>query len=123
MNRIVLTGILSSALMASGCAYYSVDISKSGGSHFSSYKENCQVDIYTTKPDKPFKEVGIVDVTYHHRAGYLFSSAYYVTDKLKVASGFRDHIAKDVCKVGGNAILLHEKDFTYKIATILRVEK
>jgi len=52
----------------------------------------CSFDVLSTRPDRPYDEIGVLDARHASNAS---------TD----AGSFRDSIREDVCRAGGDAVL------------------
>lgn len=53
---------------------------------------NCMFDLLTTRPSRPFVELGVLEPQGSQ-------------GKQRTAAAFRDSVAADVCRVGGDAVL------------------
>ncbi|MFY0640556.1 MAG: hypothetical protein JXR16_05890 [Bermanella sp.] len=117
MNIFKSTVLAVSVLSVTACGTISSRFTETGDHRFDALSEDCQVNIYTTRPEKKFYELGVVDIN--------LSCAPFgcPRETISSAGATRDFIAKDVCKAGGNAVLLWESTFDlYMKATVIRVE-
>lgn len=86
--------LMIATLLLSGCV--SVEFSKTGNYSVQPKGPNCDFVVYTTRPDQPFKEVGVVD---------LVGSAPNLP---KTVSKTKEKVKEKVCASGGNGLLLWE---------------
>lgn len=114
MKKILTSIVLSAAL--SGCA--TATFTKTGDNSFSPRGVGCDFTIYTTKPDYPYKEVGLMEFTGNYFDGFKAGGPDSVTEA-------KDASADEVCKSGGNGLLLWEANGLgkYKKAIVVYVEK
>lgn len=117
MNLLKTTILAVSILSITACGTLSSRFTETGDKRFSPLSEDCPVNIYTTRPEKKFFELGVIDISLQCAP---FSCE---RERISSAGSTRDFISKDVCKAGGNAILLWESTFDlYMKATVIRVE-
>ncbi|MGK0247891.1 MAG: hypothetical protein ACI910_000619 [Oleispira sp.] len=117
MNILKAFVLAVSIFSVTACGTLSSQFTETGDKRFEPLSETCPVNIYTTRPEKKFYELGVIDIN--------FECAPFGCEREKISSAgsTRDFIAKDVCKAGGNAILLWESTYNlYMKATVIRVE-
>ena len=105
MKNLLIATVL---LLTTACT---AQFTKTGENTFSSYSANCNFAIYTTSPNKPFDEVGIIEFQPVFMVGFPSSIA-------KV----RNESAPLVCANGGDGLLVWESNGMgqYLKATIIR---
>src|SRR5260221_417808 len=97
-------------LTASACAPYGFTATTQNAG--TAKPAGCAFDILTTRPDQPFVEVGIFDVS-----SRLFSLP-------SDAGTFKKAVSDDVCRVGGDAVLAEINGYgAYVRGTVLRYKK
>ena len=98
-----------------------VDFTETGDESYSPLPPNCDVTIYASRPKRNFDELGIIDIAYTCQSGPFIGHECPDVDK---ASFIRDLVRGDVCKSGGNAILLWEANGLggYTKVTVVRVK-
>ncbi len=112
LSLLCVTGFIAS------CASTSTNFTETGNIKHSSLSDDCNVTIYTTKPKMDFDELGIIDVTY--KCTPPFS---WCPEDMNKASFFREVVKPEVCRAGGNAILLWESNgWAYTKTTVIRTK-
>ncbi len=98
-----------------------VNFTETGDENYSSLKSDCDVTIYASRPKRNFDELGIIDIAHTCQSGPFIGYECPDVDK---ASFVRDLVRGDVCKSGGNAILLWEANGQgrYTKVTVVRVK-
>lgn len=111
-KSIVIT--LATCVLLSSCGSVSKSFTQTGDISYPAILKDCTVSIYTTRPKKEFDELGIIDFSIRggpfmpdiHDAGYI-----------------KEYVKEDVCKAGGNAILLWESlGMYYSKVTIIKTK-
>ena len=117
MKKYVFTLICATGILTlSGCASLTKEFTATGDHKFEPREKGCDINVYMTNPKKEFYEVGVIDIS----AGCAPFGC--PAKKLKTASSVKNLVRDDVCKAGGNAILLWEAngDGLYKKATVIK---
>jgi len=92
--------------LAAGCVPTSYAYTPASSRSFEKRGESCAFEIVTTPPDKNFEEVGTL--------------AHYNGDVPKDLDGLRKAIEKQVCNLGGDAVIaISEEGKGYSKATII----
>lgn len=109
MKKIALIAL---ALVLTGCG--PTLFMKTGDYSFEPLNSGCDFNIYTTNPNKAFKEVGLVEFGNDWMNGYPTSLAQV-----------KQQAAPFVCQSGGNGLLVWEVNGfgRYLKATIIRFEE
>jgi hypothetical protein len=82
-------GLLVVLIAIAGCVGYKYSTTTSVTAP--SKPESCEFDVLSTRPDRPYDELGVLETS----AGY----------EARSVSSFRDAILRDVCRAGGDAVL------------------
>jgi len=106
----------AASLLAVGCAAAQTQYTATSSVRAQPKPESCSFDVLTTRPQRPFEELGIIDFTggvvykTGHRAGLPDS-----------ASELKDKAAQTVCRAGGDAVLADVNGLgQYVRATVIR---
>ncbi len=105
----------AASLLAAGCTA-GTEYTASSSVRAQPKPDNCSFDVLTTRPQRPFEELGIIDFTggMTHASGRRAG----VPDS---ASALRDKAAQTVCRAGGDAILADVNGLgQYVRATVIR---
>lgn len=108
MKKLIIASIM---LLTTAC---SANFTKTGENSFSPYSAGCNFSVYTTNPNKPFDEVGLVEFVQQPIIGFPAS-----------LSQAKDQAAPLVCQNGGNGLLVWESNGfgQYLKATIIRFKE
>ena len=103
--------ILLSTILLTSCA--TSDFTKTGHYQAPASSENCEYTIYTTQPKAPFEEIGLIEF---NSGMFGFPTNLSTVKKMSNA---------DVCKNGGNALLVWEANGVggYVKATVIHLQK
>lgn len=107
VKKYVLVILLS---FLGGCA--STSFTKTGTVSLESRNDNCDFTVYSTSPQKPFVELGVVDIS------MICFGVCPSTNKL---SKVKELIAPKVCSAGGNGALIWEANgfgYYHKVTVI-----
>jgi hypothetical protein len=104
--------VLAPALLLSGCF---ATFTKTGEYTAAPRSVDCDFTVYTTSPKKNYEEVGLIEFD-----GNFFEGSYGGPGSV---SSVKDRSSLEVCKNGGNGLLLWETNGAgnYKKATVIYV--
>jgi hypothetical protein len=113
MKSIQLPLVMCASLLLGACS--TASFNKTGNYTAESTGVNCKFDIYTTNPDTPYKEIGLIEYSGNFMNGKLGGPESI--RELKEMSG------KSVCANGGNGMLVWETNGigVYKKATVIKI--
>jgi hypothetical protein len=78
--------------------------------------ENCSFDVLTTRPQRSFDELGVIDFT-----GGAIAKTGQRTGVPDNAAGLKEKVSKTVCRAGGDAVLADVNGLgEYFRATVIR---
>jgi len=106
-------------LLFIGCASgRNMKFTETGDKTFAALTKNCKIRVYTTKPSKKYHEIGVIEWS-----GWSPSGGVLTAGPGSVAEA-KEKAQPEVCKNGGNALLLWEANAIghYPKATVIRVE-
>ena len=84
-----------------------------GESSYPSRNEDCSITLYTKYPNRPYEELGVIDINVNRG----FSVA-----QIRKASDVKKLVEPDACKAGGNAIVLWgASGGEYSKVTVLKI--
>ena len=118
MNKNYLKLVAASLLvgLTAACTSITPNYSSTGLYDAASLSENCDVAVFTSVPPVKYVELGVIELD----VIFGFTKPDYLTN----AGKFRDQFRVDVCRAGGNGLLLWEAyGSAYLKATVVKFDK
>lgn len=113
MKSLKMSIVVSASILLGACS--TASFNKTGTFNADPLGPNCEFAIFTTSPDKPYKELGLIEFSGNFMSGKL-GGPESITELKEMAR-------ESVCSSGGNAVLAWETNGigVYKKATVIKI--
>jgi hypothetical protein len=101
--------VLLTFVALAGCATAKITFTRSASEPFPAKPANCQLEILSTPPQRPYTEIGTFDIDAIDRDSAIMT-----------ASELRERVGPRACEVGADVIIGEKGDNGYRRAIVLR---